>query len=366
MLGVKKEEYFIKLPNSLVWVYEEGESPLIQELNSKTVMVLSNLFFRCNAIGECYFTLEDLITSFTYKPRTGKGNINEQFKNILLDLQKLKFITNTNVDLREIKINTLIKCEMQSNIITKDGKDKQFFRVFYNDYQKIMAIDTKLDKSILFNTYCYINARITHRAKDEETITEYGTRNFGKGEYTFFKYEDIVRDLNISETTFKDHLEVLKVNKLVFFGNIGLIEKDGNRRMANNIYTIKECEFEISLSDSRFYYEREGYRILGRKTDEGIKKIIGLSSRINQLKEQGYDTTKNEKKLIKLEIDKAYKEDTRTEEKVLEDVKKLIKKMNYGKVKTIVEDFEKDYCKLAEIKGDKKLLVLLEKKLKVS
>ena len=136
--------------------------------------------------------------------------------------------------------------------------------------------------------------------------------------------------------------------------------------MANNIYTIKECEFEIALSDSRFYYEKEGYRLLGKKTDEGVKKIIGLSSRINQLKEQGYDTTKNEKKLIKLETDKAYKEDTRTEEKVLEDIKKLIKKMNYGKVKTIVADFEKDYCKLAEIKKDKKLLVLLEKKLKVS
>lgn len=367
MIRIKKDEYFIKLPNNLVWTYEEGEDPLIQELNSKTVMVLSNLLFRCNPLGECYFTLEDLIKSLGYTPKTGKGKINEQIKSILISLRDLKFIANTNVDLREIKVNTFIKCEMQSNIITnEDGDNEQFFRVFYSDYQKIMAIDTKLDKDILFNIYCYINSRILHRADGDETISEYDTRNYGKAEYTYFKYEEIVRDLKISETTFKDHLEVLKTNKLVFSDNIGLIEKDGNRRMANNIYTIKECEFEIALSDSRFYYEKEGYRILGKKTDEGIKKIIGLSSRINQLKEQGYDTTKNEKKLIKWEIDKAYKEDNRTEEKVLEDIKKLIKKMNYGKVKTIVADFEKDYCKIAEIKKDKKLLVLLEKKLKVS
>ena len=50
MIRIKKDEYFIKLPNNLVWTYEEGEDPLIQELNSKTVMVLSNLLFRCNPL----------------------------------------------------------------------------------------------------------------------------------------------------------------------------------------------------------------------------------------------------------------------------------------------------------------------------
>ena len=86
------------------------------------------------------------------------------------------------------------------------------------------------------------------------------------------------------------------------------------------------------------------------------------------MKEQGYDTTKHEKKLARLENDKQYKFDTRSEEKVLEDIKVLMKKVDndfgFDKVRNIVNDFEREYyCKIKSIVKDKRLLMLLEKKL---
>lgn len=364
MMKIEKEEYFIKLPNNLVWTYEEGEKPIIKDMNNKTIIVLSNLMFRCNLLGVCYFTLEDLIIKCGYTPRNGKGRTIEQFKNILLDLETLGFIIDPSVKIIEIKPNTFIECKISANIIKNEaGEDEQFFRLFYKDYKKILDIDSKLDKDIMLNIYCYINSRILHRADNDET-EKYGIRMSGKAEYTFFKYDEITRDLDISETTFKEHLEILKENKLVFSDNIGLVEKDGRRKMAGNIYCVRECELKPALNDSKFYYEQEGYRILGKKTDEGTKKIIGLDSRIKQLKEQGYDTTEYEKKLAILENDKQYKFDTRSEEKVLEDIKKLIKKIDNEKVKNVVDIFEKEYCKLNLIKRNKKLLMLLERKLK--
>lgn len=364
MMKIKEEEYFIKLPNNLVWTYEEGEKPITKYMNNKTMMVLSNLMFRCNWNGICYFTLEDLIIKCGYTPRNGKGRTIEQFKNILIDLEVLGFIVSPSTKIMEIKPNTFIECKINENIIkNEDGEDEQFFRLLYKDYQKILDIDSKLDKDIMLNIYCYINSRILHRADDDET-EKYGMRMYGKAEYTFFKYDEITRDLDISETTFKEHLEILKENKLIFSDNVGLIERDGRRRMAGNIYCVRECELKPALSDSKFYYESEGYKLLGKKTDEGTKKIIGLDSRIKQLKEQGYDTTKHENKLSILENDRQYKFDTRSEEKVLEDIKKLMTKLEMNKVKNVVEIFEKEYCKLKNIKRNKKLLMLLERKLK--
>lgn len=365
---IKEDEYFIKLPNNLVWTYEEGEKPITKDMNNKTIMVLSNLMFRCNLLRVCYFTLEDLIIKCGYTPRNGKGRTIEQFKNILLDLETLGYIVAPNVKIAEIKPNTFIECEINSNIIkNEDGEDEQFFRLFYKDYRKILDIDSKLDKDIMLNIYCYINSRILHRSDDDET-EKYGIRMYGKAEYTFFKYKEITRDLNISETTFKEHLEILKESKLIFSDNIGLIEREGSRKIAGNIYCVRECELKPALNDSKFYYESEGYRLLGKKTDEGTKKIIGLDSRIKQLKEQGYDTTKHEKKLARLENDKQYKFDTRSEEKVLEDIKVLMKKVDndfgFDKVRNIVNDFEREYyCKIKSIVKDKRLLMLLEKKL---
>ena len=74
--------------------------------------------------------------------------------------------------------------------------------------------------------------------------------------------------------------------------------------MANNVYVIDLEELKPALNDSKFYYKEHDYEILGKKSSEDTKKIIGLNSRINQLNEQGYDTSKLEKKLSKLEKQK--------------------------------------------------------------
>lgn len=364
MIEINVNNYFIKLPNNLVWTYEEGETPLIQDLNSKTILVLANLMYRCNPLGECYFTLDNLITECGYAPKTGKGKTNDQFKEILLDLEKLNFISNPSVELGELKANTLVKCEINSNVAkNEDGDDEEFFSVFYKDYKKILSIDSKMDKDLMFNIYCYTNSRILHRS--DNSINDWEGREAGKAEYTFFTYKHIVKDLKISETTFTENLEVLKENKLIFSDNIGLVaDENGNRRSANNVYCVREEELRPALNDSKYYYENNGYVVLGKKTDEGTKKIIGLSGAIKGMKSAGLDTTKHEKKLAKLEKDKEYKLDTRDNKKIIEDIKKLRDKIAIEDVSLITKEFKEIYGK-EDISDNKKLLLELERMLKV-
>lgn len=363
MMIIEKEEYFIKLPNNLVWTYEEGEKSLISELNSKTTMVLTDLMFRCNWNGICYFTLEDIIIELGYTPRTGKGKINEQFKEILISLEDSGFIYDSNVSMKEIKSSTFIKCKINSNI-PKDEYDNdiQFFRVFYTDFQKVINIKSNLDKDIMLNVFYYINSRIKHRADDDRSMSCQVRFGEGKSEYTYFKYTEVTKDLSIAEQTFKEHIDVLKENKLIYFGNIGLVEKDGYTKVSNNIYTIDKEEFEVALMDSEYWHEMNGYRIIGKKTDIGTKRIIGLSSRINQLKDNNYDTSKLEKKLFKLETSKALKE--RDKDRLLEDIKKLMTKLEMDKVIEIKKSFEEEYCAFKDVVDNVDLLLILEKKLK--
>lgn len=301
-------EYFIKLPNNLIWAYTEGEMSITKSMNNKTILVLSNLMFRCNPLGVCYFTLEDLVTDLGYKPKTGKGKINEQIKDILVQLEAMDFIKEASIPIPDIKFGTFVKCKINNNIPKdEEGGDVEFFKIYYRNYIKLINLDIKSDKDILLNSYCYINSRIKHRGKDDRSIGTYSWRNEGKAEYTYFTYDEAVKDLGVTEATFKENIDILAQNELIAYDNIGLVKKDDKTRMANNVYVIDLEELKPALNDSKFYYKEHDYEILGKKSSEDTKKMIGLNSRINQLNEQGYDTSKLEKKLSKLEKQKREK-----------------------------------------------------------
>lgn len=347
MIEVNLNDYFIKLPNNIVWTYEKGEVSLTRDMNSKTIMILANLMYRCNVIGDCYFTLEDLIVTCGYVPKTSKGKTNDQFKNVLIELQELGFIVESNIDLITIKSNTFIKCKINTQIAKDDeGNDIEFFKLNYKKYLEIISLDTKVDKSLLLNTYCYINSRLFHRGENDRSCDNYGTRTWGRAECCYFTYDEATRDLNISENTFKDHISILSDNKLIAYNNIGLVKRDDKTRMANNVYVIDHEELQMGLLDSKYYYEQNGYIILGLKSTETTKKIIGLESRINQLKETEYDTGKLEKKLDKLEITNKVINKFKEVESSREEIKRLWEKKitTYkGEYINILRDWNKKY-----------------------
>ena len=323
---VKYDEYFIKLPNNLIWTYDEGEVSLTSVLGSKTIMVLSNLAFRCNPLGMCGFTLEDIIIDLGYKPKAGKGKMNEQIKDLLVELEKIGYITEVSAPISDIKSNTFVRCRINNNIPkNEDGDDCNFFKLYYKDYVKIIDLVSTCKKDIILNSYCYINSRIKHRGKDNRSVGQYSWRSEGKAEYTYFTYEEAVKDLGITEVTFKENIEILSQYELIAYGNIGLIKKDDKTRMANNVYVVDIEELKPALNDSKYYYTENGYEILGKKSDDITKKIIGLSSRINQLNEKGYDTSKLDKKLEKLEKQKEKKNKPKeiNIEQLREEVRKL-------------------------------------------
>ncbi|WP_195514693.1 hypothetical protein [Paraclostridium bifermentans] len=342
---INVNEYFIKLPNNLIWAYEEGEVSITKAMNNKTILVLSNLMFRCNPLGICYFTLEDLITDLGYKPKTGKGKINEQIKDILVKLEEMGFIKEAKTSMPEIKFGTFVKCKINNNVPkNEDGDDVEFFKMYYRDYIKLINLDTKSDKDILLNSYCYINSRIKHRGKDDRSISEYSWRNEGKAEYTYFTYEEAIKDLGITEATFKENIDILSQYELIAYGNIGLIKKDDKTRMANNVYVVDIEELQPALNDSKYYYKENGYEILGKKSNDDTKKIIGLSSRINQLNEQGYDTSKLDKKLSKLEKQKEKK--VKPKEIDIEQLREEVRKLcvdNIHKVGSYAREWNNKY-----------------------
>lgn len=298
---VKYDEYFIKLPNNIIWTYTDGEISVVKYINKKAVTILSNLMFKCNPIGVCCFTLEDLIIKCGYMPKTGKGKINDQFKDVLIQLQELGFIVEPNVDMNSIKPNTFIECKIDAHIPNEDDRDIGFFRLFYKDYIRIMNLETDKDKSIILNSYCYISARVKHRPDDYKSVNEDKYRNEGKSEYTYFKYEDAISDLGITKATLKESLDILSDNELISYGNIGLVKKNGVVNVANNVYVIDTKEFESAINDSKFYYTNNGYSVIGKKSDDVTKKIIGLSSRIKQLESTGCNVDDIKKELKKVE-----------------------------------------------------------------
>ena len=85
----------------------------MEELNSKMLNVISFIKDKsCIYDGVTYFSLEYLVKSCGYKPRTGKGNSNEQFKKCLLQLVEVGIIEDIDNTVKNCKTNRLIRCKL--------------------------------------------------------------------------------------------------------------------------------------------------------------------------------------------------------------------------------------------------------------
>lgn len=263
---------FIMLKNNIVR-NKNGASLLIKANNSKVVNVLCALDQMINRLDWCCFSIEKLCIACNVKPtkgkdRNGKPRTIEQIRNILILLQQEGYIDNLNVDLSKVKADTFIECTY-NNKIEKDG----FFKLDVDIFLKLVEL-----KNIdALNFYCYIKSII-------------GENNY----YCFPKEEDISKDLNICKDNIKKTRELLKVNNLIDFGNIGNIIKNGKVQATNMVYVLESKNLLSALDISKAYYvNQQGASIVGKRTDKKVKQLNMLKSTAKRELNKGKEISQN-------------------------------------------------------------------------
>ena len=300
------ENYFIKLPNNLVWSYTEEEIALCNgKENNLLIPVLIYLDSHKNRLDKVVFTLEDLIVTCGMKPRTGKGNTIEQFKIILKEIQMFGWLEK-EIDYDTIKPKELIKTNF--NIIfkkDKDGNDTEFFMLYYKNFEKIIK-DKNSDNLILLKVYCHIISRI-HRNTEGylESADKYMNYENVIVEYMTDTYKSIMNQLGIpknSNKLFRKYLDILEELELIYSGTIGIIiDKEGYQHVASNVYVEIKSELDRALDCSELYYKDKNYKITGKMVSDLQKEIKGLKGKSKQLSNKGKDNTKIENKIKKKE-----------------------------------------------------------------
>lgn len=308
MIKNYNNELFTILENKMVWLTREerdaGDITITKECGDKILPVQIFINANVNRLGQSVFTLEDLITWTGSTPKRGAGKNIEKYKEVLKTLLAKGYIDDiTSEEIDNLKQKDIIRVKYLFEV------DDKFFGVNFNNVNRVLNVEYKVDKIELLKTYCYINARIEHR--DTDMIDE-ATGLFigGKAESWHDVIEKISKELYINKDTFTKYIEILKNLNLVFVDNIGLIKKDGKTTMSNNVYCVKGEELKYALKESIKYYKDEGYTILGKKTDTEIKKLNGLKGKKKELENKNKDTKEVDKKIAKIEnekIDRAIK-----------------------------------------------------------
>jgi hypothetical protein len=131
------------LPNNIVWTYEEGEISLIKDYD-KLLITMIYLDTHINNIGQCCFTLDDLIVKSGFITRTGKNNSVEQFKNTLIYLQNLGWLDSA-LDINNLKPKEFVCCTYQTTFKHDDSdNDTCYFKLYYEDIvNRIKNITTR-------------------------------------------------------------------------------------------------------------------------------------------------------------------------------------------------------------------------------
>ena len=182
--------------------------------------------------------------------------------------------------------------------------DNEWFKLYYNNYVKIMNNDSKLDKFITLKVYCYILSRIKRNSEEKtlEDARKYKNHEGVKVETFYDTYEAFNNDLGISKNTvLKQHLDLLVELGLIAYGNIGQVKKKGSQHTANNCYCEDKEELERALDCSRLYYIGEGYTLTGKDVKNTSKKVKGLKGASQTLENRGKDNSHIVKQIEEIE-----------------------------------------------------------------
>ncbi|ERI90971.1 hypothetical protein HMPREF1982_03533 [Clostridiales bacterium oral taxon 876 str. F0540] len=250
--------YFSKIPNSLFYSYldkklkKEIKSIFPQIKDEKVLLVFDYLYTNTNRKGIINFTLENMVVQCGFKCSTKKGEMNDQFKNILNKLHISKII-NSNIDFKDIKPKDFVSCTYLINL------DNSFITLY--DSEKNIVLNQsfeKCDNLKLLMYYCYLKARMYKRSNDDAM-----EKNGGRAEVAYPTYNTISDDLGLTDETIKKYNDLLVKLNLIRVGSAGnwYYKDDKNKilRESCNIYTLlidsDEVKAKFNLKEGIKYYK---------------------------------------------------------------------------------------------------------------
>ena len=229
---VENIKVFTKIPNFALYKYGEYDVSIVEQFsyNCKVVQVLDYLYRKLNRFDwTAGFCLEGMIEFCGYKPDTHRGQSNDIFKSILLKMIQLGYIS-TNYDITKIKPKNYLECKLTIDYSSN-------FSIIYDDVRdKIYSVEG-VDKAQLFAYYCYINARMHRRSKDEG-VSESG----GQYEYTYFGFKGVYDNLKITDKAIVKYNDILVSLDLIRYENFGTYyfkdDPKSTTRLTPNFYTL--------------------------------------------------------------------------------------------------------------------------------
>lgn len=334
---------------------KEGDS-LFNEFNDyKLLFILDYLHINTNRLGISFFSIEDIITTYGFKPDSHKGKINEQIHNCIRFLISKDIIeVDSNID--KIKPKELIRCKYNYDT-------SSFRKIDYNAVRAIVSIeDKKIDRAKLLFYYSYLCARMYKRKEGAELRS-----NGGVAESCYPSYETITKDIGLSDTVIKKYNDILVDMNLIRIGNAGLYyyANDKNKivRESPNFYVLFKLYWEDELKESIKVWKETHTNMIfkdNRLYKNNNRKINGFIARINALEEQGKATEEQLKQRDSYLESKEIVEDTIT------DIRNKIKKINenllqlddvcnfdtvlYENIEDYFDDKNKDYYNIEDCK----------------
>lgn len=309
-----KSKIFAKIPTELFYnmIYDSIEdknkstknnSILTNIKDSKVILILYYLYTSTNYLEECNISISYLINKCNYY---SNDKVKNEFKSILNDLCKLKYIS-TNNDLVNIKHNDLITFNTDElfNINT--------FVILEQSELNTLILNSANKKELLnlLKVYLYLKCRCY-----KQTTGDYTAKNGGKAQVAFPSYENIAEYTYTSESHIVEYINKLKELNMIDYKNLGkkYHESDPKKKITDciNVYTIMSiCDGEIAenelqegLKQQRENYINNGYVII-KANNINDKSVYGrkgyLTKKLNN--NTITDTEKEELELINTDIE---------------------------------------------------------------
>lgn len=286
--------HFSKISNKLFYELNDNKEESILKVtkDSKTLLIMHNLYLMTDRKGRAITSIDFLIEELGYKVTK---KIQPQIKEILKKLKELGFIDYKD----EIKSYSKIMKINTENL----NVDDEFF-VVEEDELKIIydASDDIREINNILKVYFYLKARC-YKRRTEIWYTG------GRAETTYCSYENISKHTLIGEGNIKKYIDILKEINLIDYDNLGKKYKEDNPKLLTdcaNLYALikvsgKEFikdELKEGLKQQRHDYEERGFKITKKDYKNNNRKINGRKGYL--IKKQNNNTITKEE-LMELE-----------------------------------------------------------------
>lgn len=265
--------------------------------------------------GLIRFSLANIMSKYNIKQRKNKGESNEQFTNIITEMNNIKLIEIKEIE-NKMSINKLFECTYNGLLKNEYGNYIQFTRIERNKFNKILNCKSAFNNISLLFYYCYLCSRIHTRKNKDGDVTDSG----GYAEVCYPSYKTISEDIDLSEQTIKKYNDILVDMDLIRIGNLGLYyvgEDKKLKRESPNFYTlVDDNDYNIDKKETVWYsnlkygmncykLKHPEYNFLDTRqyvdNDRSNNCFIGT---INRLEKEGKATKKQILKRDKLINDK--------------------------------------------------------------